>query len=127
LKRCQVRYSPAFRPGPMTIWVHRRYAPGPAPVPDGVPPLPGPVGGKGFATLEVEFDGLSFIFASRHELDAFRAAMGQRVLPRPQALDRDLVPTYANSHWLSRLPAGAKSWRYRERLVRWLQDRPLPW
>lgn len=109
----------------MTIWVHRRMAPGAGP--EGVPPLPPPIAGRGYALLEVEFDGFTFHFASRAELDAFRAALGRRVLPRPQAFDPDVVTRYANSHWLSRLPAGSRRWTYRERLLRWLQRCPLPW
>ncbi|MCB9947645.1 MAG: hypothetical protein H6842_07440 [Rhodospirillaceae bacterium] len=125
MKSFRVRYTAGFTPGPMTIWVHRRYGPGSACVVPGpgvgdAPALPGVVAGKGYALIEIEFDGVRFVFASLAELGVFREVLGRPLLPRPQGLDPARVRRYANSHWLSRLPAKAKPWRYRRRLVRYL-------
>lgn len=124
MKRLSIRFAEVFAPGPMTLWVHRRLGPGPSLVPDPAgreaPPLPAPVAGRGYAVIEVEFDGCCFVFASLAELALFREIMGRPLLPRPQTLDRAMVGRYANSHWLSRLPARAKPWRYRRRLAHYL-------
>lgn len=86
------------------------------------PPLPGPVPGKGFPTYFVEVDGFVFRFASLAELDACAAALSQKALPTSRCLSEERGTGYGpNNHWLSRLPKGVTSWRYRQRALRVLE------
>ena len=100
----------------MTYWVHRkvgrwdRFN----------PPRQEAVPGRGFPVMWVEIDGFEFEFASLAEIEACIEVLGRRLLPRTLDLshERRAGP---NSHWLSRLPARVKPWRYRERAVRYLE------
>jgi hypothetical protein len=103
----------------MTPWVHYAADGGPwyaATVYD--PPSPGPVGGKGYPLYFVEVDGFTFEFASLHELAACAEVLTRKVLPATYLVEYKGQPFYSNTHWLSRLPAKTKTWRYRERAVR---------
>jgi len=122
MKRCRIEYVKHFSPGPMTFWVHR-------PVEcDGwheaesyEPPLPRVVAGRGYPRFYVEFDGFEFEFASLHELRRCIDVLEAPLLPTSRRLAEG-SGSGPNSHWLSRLPARVKPWRYRERAVRYLRS-----
>jgi hypothetical protein len=123
VKRHWIEYTTHWTPQPLSYWVHREA--------DGKhwreaeahePPLPGPVPGKGFAVYFVEVDGFVFRFASLAELDECVRVLSQRVLPTSRRLSEERGTGYGpNNHWLSRLPKGMKSWRYRQKAVKCLQ------
>ena len=108
---------------PMTSWVHLSV--------DGKPwfeaqtfdpPRQTAVPGKGFPVFKVEFDAFTFEFSSIAEITVCIETLSKRVLPRPIELCRDLgTKTGPNSHWLSRLPANVKSWKYRQKAVAYLR------
>jgi len=112
MKRAWIEYSDVPVQGPMTYWVHRS-EPGLRPVP-----------GRGWPTFFVEIGAVTFQFASLEELDECVETLARRVLPRPSTLAAKRGPGHghANQHWLSRLPAVAKRWRYREVAVSYLQQ-----
>ncbi len=122
MKKHWIEYADRWRPGPMSYWVHVET--------DGrpwhaasqfAPPLPGPVAGKGYARFFVEFDGCTFEFASLDELRVCISTLGQKLLPTTIRLSQQRGGGMGpNSHWLSRLPAKAKPWRYRRRAVAYL-------
>ncbi|MCA9727561.1 MAG: hypothetical protein KC729_07750, partial [Candidatus Eisenbacteria bacterium] len=84
------------------------------------PPRPAPIPGRGYAVYKVEVDGFVFEFASLAELRVCIETLSQKLLPRPLDLSRGrgMGP---NSHWLSRLPAEVKSWRFRVKAVSYLR------
>lgn len=86
------------------------------------PPLPGPVGGRGWAQLVVEFDGIDLWFSSAAELDHFIDVLSQNPLPSIRRMtELRGIGFGPNNHWLSRLPARAKPAKYRRRLVTYLR------
>lgn len=123
MERWWIEYRERWTCGPMTPWVHyaadggswylaRAYD----------PPSPGPVGEKGYPLYFVECDGFTFEFASLHELDVCVEVLSRKVLPATYLFEYKGQPYYSNSHWLSRLPAKTKPWRYRERAARMLMQ-----
>lgn len=108
---------------PMTSWVHRSV--------DGKawfearafdPPRQTAVTGMGYPVFKVELDAFTFEFSSIAEINVCIETLAKRVLPRPIDLCRDLgTSSGPNSHWLSRLPAGVKSWKYRQKAVAYLR------
>lgn len=121
MKRWWIEYRERWTRSPMTPWIHRAAHGTPwyeARAYD--PPSPGPVGGKGYPLYFVEVDGFTFEFASLYELDACIEVLARKVLPATYIFEYKGQPFYSNQHWLSRLPAKTKSWRYRERAVRTL-------
>lgn len=124
MKRHWIEYASRWTPQPMSYWVHKEA--------DGRdwyeaqefdPPLPEPVVGKGFANYFVEVDGFVFRFASLAELDVCILTLSQRVLPTSSRLTEERGTSYGpNNHWLSRLPKGTKSWRYRQKAARFLKQ-----
>ena len=119
MKKVRVSFTPEFQPSPVTYWVHVNR--------DGdswrdatvyEPPLPDPVPGKGWARLSVEFNGVVLEFASGHEVEHVIEVLSTNPLPTTRSLSRLRgSPKGPNSHWLSRLPAKAKSWKFRQQLV----------
>jgi hypothetical protein len=107
----------------MSFWVHRELGNrGWSESTEFDPPLPGPVAGRGFATFCVEFNGVTFRFASLDELRVCIATLSKKLLPATRRLSAERGSGMGpNSHWLSRLPAKAKPWRYRERAARYLE------
>ena len=70
--------------------------------------------------LSVHFDGIDLQFATPEELDHFIDVLSQNPLPSGRSLVPDCAIGRPNRHWLSRLPAKAKSWKMRQRLCRYL-------
>jgi hypothetical protein len=131
MKRFWIEYRASYEPGPMSFWVHvqpeaQHWTPegGPAEAnrTDYDPPLPAPVPGKGFPLYHVEVDGCVFVFASLAELDELLRVFSLKAMPTPLQLSRrrgeNLGP---NKHWLSRLPASATSYRYRQKAVKFME------
>ena len=122
MKKISVCFTPEFQPTPVTYWVHFNQ--------DGdswrnatvyEPRLPDPVPGKGWARVAVEFNGVILEFASIYELEHVIAVLLKNPLPTTRSLsNRRGSIKGPNSHWLSRLPAKAKSWKFRQQLVVYL-------
>lgn len=115
MKKWRIEFTSGFEKGPMTFWVH---GDGARPQ-DRVEP-PKAVPGRGYARYFVEFDGVEFEFASLDEVRVCTAVLGQRVLPTTTSLSAH-SSVGPNGHWLSRLPARAKPWRYRRRATAYLE------
>ena len=103
----------------MTFWVHReragqRWALGA----ELDPPLPGPVGGKGYPKYHVSVAGFDFRFVSFEEMRHCIDVLSHEHLPTSIQLSAERGSGAGpNSHWLSRLPARTKPWRFREQAV----------
>ena len=125
MKRQWIEYTDTFRISPMTVWVHRgqkgkhwfenkaeAYS----------PPLPKPVPGMGYANYYVEIDGTTFQFSSLVEMAELIRVFSMKNMPTSTRLSRDVSEKGGpNSHWLSRLPAETKAWKYREKAVKQLK------
>lgn len=72
---------------------------------------------QGYPLFRVEVDGFVFEFASLAEMRTCIAAFEARILPRTRADDG----RWSNRHWVSRLPARVKSWRYRAKAAAYLR------
>ena len=127
VKRHWIEFADEPTAGPMTHWVHTgphgrsTRAAGQTP-----PPMPGPVPGRGFALLHVEYQGFTFTFASLDELDLCVDTLSRRVLPTSIRLSAEHGSGAGpNSHWLSRLPARVTSWKYREGAAAYLRKARL--
>ena len=123
MKRSWVEFNPHRIWAPMTYWVHRRIQDETGEGPDTAePPWQAPVPGKGFPLFQVEIDGFTFRFSSLAELDVCVETLSRRHLPSTIDLSRQHGEGKGpNGHWLSRLPAKVKAWRYREKAVQYLQ------
>jgi hypothetical protein len=122
VKKHWIEYRQSWTHQPMTFWVHVEA--------DGKPwheaqrfepPAPKPVPGRGWPLFFVELDDFTFRFASLDELDVCVATLSQKALPTTRRLSADRGARIGpKSHWLSRLPKGTKSWRYRVRADEYL-------
>lgn len=111
--------------GPMTFWVHEplETVENWSQARDFNPPLPPRIPGKGFPSFHVEYDGFTFVFLSLDEIRHCIDTLSNPLLPRSIDLSNSRGTGYGpNSHWLSRLPAKVKPWKYREGAVRYLRD-----
>jgi len=87
------------------------------------PPFPNPIPGEGFPTFHIELDDFEFCFASLDEISHCIEVLSQKLLPRSIDLSRQRGTVKGpNTHWLSRLPASVKSWKYREKAVKYMQN-----
>ena len=124
MKRYWVEFHNEPPMSPMSFWVHR-------PVgrfqvwmdaTEFDPPMPRRVPGRGYPCFFVEFNGFIFTFASLDELQACIGTLEQRLLPRTIDLSAERGTINGpNSHWLSRLPAKVKAWKYRQKAVAYLR------
>ncbi|MBM0744484.1 hypothetical protein JOY44_23225 [Phormidium sp. CLA17] len=125
MKKHWIEYRESWaRHEPMTFWVHVE-ADGKAwyNAEEFDPPAPKPLPGRGWPVYCVEFDGFTFRFASLAELDVCVATLSRKILPTTRRLSTERgMSAGPNSHWLSRMPKGTKSWRYREKAVRYLTE-----
>ena len=124
MKRHWIEYGPAWVDSPLSYWVHVEADDRPYYESERFdPPRPGPVPGRGYARLFVELDGVTLEFSSLAELDHLIEVLSRKALPTTRSLSaRRPGGRGPNSHWLSRLPAKAKPWRYRQRAVRYLSE-----
>ena len=122
MKRYWIEYQESQPKCPMTFWVHRETDNKPwYEALEFDPPRQTAVPGKGYPVFNVEIDGFTFTFASLAEARVCIDTLGQKLLPRTIDLSRKRGSTAGpNSHWLSKLPAKVKSWRYREMAVAYL-------
>lgn len=74
--------------------------------------------------LHVHFDGVDLRFSMPQELDHVIEVLSQNPLPSGRSLTQQCVIGRPNRHWLSRLPAKAKSWKFRQRLCAYLTTLP---
>lgn len=83
------------------------------------PPAPVRHGSLGYRYLTIELDGFRFSFTSEAQFEEFKTIMGRKLLPTTMELSNKRPGSKGpNSHWLSRLPAKTKPWRYREKLIK---------
>lgn len=126
MKRHWIEYREVPPVCPMTYWVHREVDSQPdTPWRDASefdPERQAVVPGLGYPVFKVELDGFTFEFASLAEICECIDVLGQKLLPRSIDLSRERGGGHGpNSHWLSRLPANVKPWRYREKAVAYLR------
>jgi hypothetical protein len=121
MKRHWIEYRETSPRCPMTYWVHHQVGESDAQEYD--PPKQAVVPGRGYPLFKVEFDGFIFEFSSLAEIRVCVEILGKKLLPRTIDLSRERgTGVGPNSHWLSRLPAHTKSWKYREKAVTYLQE-----
>ena len=85
------------------------------------PPAPPPFRAEGYPMFHVDLNGVSFQFASLHELRVCIEVLSRRVLPTTAQLIRESGLTgFSNYAWLGRLPKGTHSLRYRQKAVPYL-------
>ena len=119
MSRYWVEYSNDPVRSPMTFWVHREKAGQQWSLGAELDPaLPVPVGGRGYPKYFVTVADFQFRFASFEEMRHCIDVLSSETLPSTTELS-DARGTAAGpkSHWLSRLPARTKSWRFREKAV----------
>lgn len=119
MKKFYVQYSEKLTISPMTCWVHKAVGGNHWFETNSFdPPLPTKVVGQGYPLFFVEFDGFVFQFSSIAELDVLMETFKQKMLPSSERVTPSLAGP--GSHWLNKLPATVKKWRYRQRLVPYL-------
>ncbi len=108
----------------MTFWVHRKVAGKPwFETEEFDPPRQKAVPLKGYPVFKVEFNGFTFEFTSFAEIQVCIKPLQEKLLPWTIDLSyKHGTGTEPNSHWLSRLPADVKSWKYREKAVEYLKE-----
>jgi len=79
---------------------------------------------KKWCLLEIHFDGINLRFSMPQELDHFIDIMSKNPLPSARSLAPECAIGRPNRHWLSRLPAKAKPWKFRKRLCLYLLECP---
>ncbi|MGV3585525.1 MAG: hypothetical protein ACO1OF_00870 [Adhaeribacter sp.] len=74
-----------------------------------------------YKIYKVEIDGFTFRFSSLEQLEHCIKILSMQSLPTASALS-EIRPDNEgpNAHWLSILPAHVKSWRYRQKAVKYL-------
>ena len=124
MKKYWITYSDTWKNSPLAFWVHI------------------PLGGEfyedstifnpaapqkeleGYPIYNFELDGFIFEFSSKEQIEHFIEILTQRVMPTSRALsEKRGAEVGPNSHWLSRLPAKTKSYRYREKLVKYIKTK----
>lgn len=78
---------------------------------------------KLWCRLEVHFRGVTLFFTTPLELDHFIAIMQQKHLPSGPSLVPGRRIGRPNNHWLSRLPAKAKPWKFRKAVCAFLNTK----
>lgn len=121
MKKHWIEFRESWVAEPMTFWVHKhiRGYSGQEMVYE--PPLQKLFPGKGFPAFFVEVDGFTFRFASLQELQTCINVLSERNFPsslRTSGYTKFLH--VANNHWLNRLPKETKTWRYRQKAVKYL-------
>lgn len=104
----------------MSFWVHRPADRKPWYDSKEFDPPVNPVPGKGYPHYYVEVNGFVFRFASLAELSVCISTLGKKHLPSTDRETQDLG-TGPGKHWLNKLPAEVKPWRYREKAVAYLK------
>ena len=114
MKRHWIEFEETRPSCPMTFWVHRVVDDAPwHEAQEFDPPRQPVVPGRGYPVFKVECDGFTFEFASLCEIRACIETLAQKERGTAKG---------PNSHWVSRLPASVKSWKYREKAVAYLGE-----
>ena len=123
MKKHWIEYTPSWRRGPMSFWVHIQ--------PEGEPWLqakaynpsvPKPVPGKGFAVFIVEFGSATLQFSSLAEIRVCIDTLTMKALPSNLILTQKRGESYGPSnHWLNRIPLRSMAWPYRQKVVKYLK------
>ncbi len=119
MKKWRIDYTPEFKPGPLSFWVHKSSG-GDSwlAVKEYAPSLPTVVPGKGFPRLSVNVMGIELEFASVPEVEHFLDVIRQKNMPTTlQLTQKRGVACGPNSHWLSRLPSKIKPWVKRAKII----------
>ena len=131
MKSAQLTYHRAFPWSPISGWAGaREYGWVQRPNASGQPRLPEtiyhpfPWQRLLWCRLAVHFQGVDLLFAMPLELDQFIAVMGANPLPSGRSLLPEQRRGRPNNHWLSRLPAKAKTWKFRQAVCRYLETSP---
>jgi len=127
MKRHWIEYTAAWKPGPMSFWVHieedsnqwyraEKFS----------PPKPKPVTGKGYANFIVEIDSATLCFASVDEIQVCIETLSQKALPSNMIMaakrgTKSGAKYGPNNHWLNRIPLRSMAWPYRQRVVKYLK------
>jgi len=124
MKKRWITYQETPPVCPMTYWVHREVdAKLPCDATEFDPPRQGRVATRGYPVFHVTCDRLELEFASFAEMETCIETLSRKVLPRPIDLSRERgTGKGPNSHWLARLPAGATSWKSRQKALAWLRE-----
>ena len=128
MKNIQVRYSSQFLRSPMSDWVGVPYyfwvkGRTPSGQKRKLRSLPHPfyVKYNVYAQLVAHLDGINLVFATPQELDHFVEIMSMNPLPRGRRFyPKRVSPGLPNTHWLSRFPAKGKSWKFRQKAIKFL-------
>ena len=121
MKKYWVEFKSNWKNTPMAFWVHQA-------IDENIwyksekfdPPAPKPNEEGLYLFGFIEYNGFIFEFSSRAQLDEFIRVLSMKNLPSTIHLSREkqLGP---NRHWLSRLPAKVKSYKFREGLIKYCQ------
>lgn len=124
MKKFWITYSDTWKDCPLAFWVHK-------PLEEGEfyeeTTEFNPEGPKkhiqGYPVYNFELDGFVFVFSSIEQIEHFVKILSIKVLPTTRKLSEQrggkLGP---NRHWLSRLPAKTKSYKYRQKLVSFIKS-----
>ena len=118
-----IEYAETWRDEPLAFWVHRQVdSPNWRDAFEFDPPAPAKEPGKGFPIYLFEIDGFTFRFSSIPQIEHCVDIFSQKNLPQTRSLSESRCDNYGpNTHWLSRLPANTKSWKYREKAIKYLE------
>jgi hypothetical protein len=118
MKHWWIEYRPQWTESPMSCWVHLPTDALPwYQAQQFEPPLPRPIGSKGYPIYFVTAGRFTFQFSSLAELEQCIETLSQKILP-PTVFEYEGKQYYANRHWLSRLPGKVKSWRDRQKAIK---------
>lgn len=127
MKQASLSYHGTFPETPLSFWAgHARYAWIRAGTASGQKRKPQMVDHpfrrqrRLWCLLSVHLDGVDLVFATPRELDMLTQTLSRNPLPSGCSLDPRFRLGRPNNHWLSRLPAKAKSHKYREKLIAYL-------
>lgn len=122
MKKFWKEESENWRNSPVAYWVHIEQDGNPFyKSQEFDPPAPKKNLNGLYNIYNVEFNGYVFNFSSIHQYRHFIDIISQKILPRSIDLSKQRTGNYGpNGHWLSRLPAKTKSWKYRSALVEYL-------
>ncbi|SHH67458.1 hypothetical protein [Cognatishimia maritima] len=125
MKKAKLTYSKEFCWGPISGWAGARkfaysnqsFERGPA-----VVRHPFLTSSKLWCQLEIEYQNILLLFSMPPELDQFTFVMGMNPLPSGGSLVKGQRLGRPNNHWLSRLPAKAKSRKFRLGLLKYIEE-----
>lgn len=122
MKKHWITYSETWKNSPLAFWVHK--------------PIEGEFYEKeteftpkspkkeleGFPIYHFELNGFVFEFSSKAQIEHFIEVLSQKVMPTSKQLSIQRGTTLGpNRHWLSRLTAKTKSFKYREKLINYIK------